>query len=153
MKVYYYLILILFISCSAEPKVEMAPKVDVFTVAIPDELMVNRNAVNFIYSSSENINNWKDSLAQVAACCKAYDEKGDNELNFMQKYRLRKKHLHFATVMGDFATEMENLITQISNIEAGMTSREVLAFSQVKSVYLDQIQSIYKEYSDMHMTE
>lgn len=147
MRFFIIALLFLMVGCSNDNPASDIKKAEPVEIQIPDELMVNTDAVSFINSTTASINHWKDSLAVLAAECAQYRQKSEADMSFMDKYRKQKSHLQFTTVMGDFAKEMENLITQISNMEAGMTSKEILAFDGIKKEYLEQIHSIYEEYT------
>lgn len=139
-------VFLVLISCSNDSK--KADYLPELQIEIPEVLKENTEAVLFIESSAEVLNQWSITFEDLVIECEPYSGKTEEELSTMDKLKLGKIMMDFMANMGQFAVKVAEIEQSVTMISDGLNKDEAAALELVMSTFEQRITEIGKKYKD-----
>lgn len=136
----------LLFSCTSDTKkADYLPKL---VVEIPETLKDSPEAVEFINTSTETLNEWSIVFEDLVIECEPFAGKTEEELSTMDKLKLGKIMMDFMANMGQFAVKMAEMEQSVTMIEDGLNEEEAEALSVVMESFEKRMEEIGAKYED-----
>jgi len=133
-------------SCSSDSKkAEYLPELD---IVVPEVLQGNSEAVQFIETSTNVLNQWSVTFEDLVIQCEPFAGKTEEELSTMDKLKLGKIMMDFMSSMGQFAVKVAEIEQSVTMISDGLSTDEAAALDFVMSTFKQRIDDIGKKYEN-----
>lgn len=146
----FLLLIVLLISACNNNKEERNPNfLKPLQIEIPKELENNKDAVDFIKSSENAINEFSDNIEELALDGKDVLFKDVDDMDTMDKIKLGKMAVQFVSNSAQMANVLEKTEKYVENAKAnGLDEKQIKSLEIVEKTVENRINEINTKYQD-----
>jgi len=149
-KTVFLLLIVLFISsCNSKKEKRNPDFLKPLQIEIPKELATNENAIAFIKSSENAINEFSDNIEELALDGKDILFKDVEEMGAIDKIKLGKMAVQFVSNSTQLAGVLENAQEYVDNAKAnGLDESQIKSLEIIEKTVENRITEINNKYKD-----
>ena len=146
---FIFIITAILISCSNEKTKRNPDFLKPLKIEIPKELENNKDAVDFIQSGENAINEFSDNIEELALDGKEVLIKDVEEMGTMDKIKLGKMAVQFVSNSSQMVAVLENTQKYVENAKAnGLDENQIKSLEIIEKILKNRITEINNKYKD-----
>ena len=146
---FIFIITAISISCSNEKTKRNPDFLKPLKIEIPKELENNKDAVDFIQSGENAINEFSDNIEELALDGKEVLIKDVEEMGTMDKIKLGKMAVQFVSNSSQMAAVLENTQKYVENAKVnGLDENQIKSLEIIEKTLKNRITEINNKYKD-----